>query len=119
MPLCARAAAGRLLFCTARQLQRARAAPSLRLEQVGCQLRQGGRAAAGRRHGRAPEMPRATWEPMRVSRQVLSASWSTTACTLRHFARKGTRMSTFISAVYSSISNTVRFSTSASARARA
>ena len=53
---------------------------------------------------------------MRVSRQVLSASCSMTICTFLHLSKKLMRMSSLSSAVYSSISNTVRLSISASAR---
>ena len=62
-------------------------------------------------------MPRVSGLPMRTLRQVLSASWSTMDCTLRTLSAKGMRIGSFSSAVYTSISKTVRLSISASARA--
>ena len=74
-----------------------------------------GQAAGGR--SSAPEMPRCMLPPMRTLRQGSRASWRSRASTRARFSAMPTPISSFISAVYASISCTVRLSTSVSAQA--
>lgn len=64
-----------------------------------------------------PEMPRCMLLPMRTLLQPSSASCFRRSSTLLRFSAMVTSISSFISAVYSSISCTVRLSTSVSAQA--
>ena len=61
-----------------------------------------------------PLMPRARLDPMRTSRQGASASCSMTALTLATFVAAGVASGFLSSAVYISISATVRFASSVS-----
>ena len=67
------------------------------------------------RRSSLPEMPRCMLPPMRTLRQGSNASWPSTR---PRFSAMPTPISSFISAVYSSISCTVRLSTSVSAQRR-
>ena len=66
-----------------------------------------------------PEMPRCVLLPMRTFLQTSSASCFSRSSTFRRFSAMVTPISSFISAVYSSISCTVRLSTSVSVPAQA
>lgn len=64
-----------------------------------------------------PEIPRERVDPIRTFLQVFSASWLMTASTLSFFCCKDCVLGILSSAVYISISYTVRFSIRASAQA--